>query len=156
MIPCWCKHFGVLLCQYILLLLLKTFRWPPMDENFANWSASSYRAGRWFSSSLALGADIVDKLFSDLPCNVIALFVTTLLIQCGPITHSSTGSKPDSLVPFCSRGYSSCLTSYEIQESSTLWYSVRYQTQCLCLMLWTPFHRLSSASNACIFAWNFS
>ena len=36
------------------------------------------------------------------------------------------------------------LTSYAIHESPTLWYSVRYQTQCLCLMLWTPFHHPSS------------
>ena len=64
-----------------------------MDENFAYWSASSLRAGKLFSSSLSLGTDVVaaiaNKMFSDLPCNLIALFVTTLLIQCGPITHRS-------------------------------------------------------------------
>src|SRR3954469_4027269 len=58
--------------------------------------------------STALGTDIVanigDKLFSDLPCNLIALFVTILLILYGPITHSSTGSKPDSFVHSRSRG----------------------------------------------------
>ena len=36
--------------------------------------------------------------------NLIALNVTTL-VQCGPITHSSTRPKPDSLLPPCFRGY---------------------------------------------------
>ena len=40
--------------------------------------------------------------------------------------------------------------------SPTLWYSVRYQTHCLCLMLWTPFHFPLSTSNACLSTWDFS
>ena len=43
-----------------------------MDENFAYWSASFQRAGKWFSSSLALGtnvvADIADMVLPDMPC----------------------------------------------------------------------------------------
>ena len=43
-----------------------------MDENFAYWSTLFQRAGEWFSSSLALGtdvvADITDRLSSDMPC----------------------------------------------------------------------------------------
>ena len=58
-----------------------------MDENFAYWSASFQRAGKWFSSSPALGTDVVanvaDKLFSDKPRNVIAQDATTLLIHHG-------------------------------------------------------------------------
>ena len=54
---------------------------------------------KWFSSSLALStnvvAGIVDRLFSIIPFNLIALNVTTLVL-CGPITHSSTRPKPDS------------------------------------------------------------
>ena len=34
----------------------------------------------------------------------------------GPITHSSTGSKPDSPAPPCSQGCSSCVASYVIHE----------------------------------------
>src|SRR3954470_6372741 len=44
----------------------------------------------------AVVADIADKLFSYKPCIVIVNYVATLLIQYGPITHSSTGPKPDS------------------------------------------------------------
>jgi hypothetical protein len=43
-----------------------------MDENFAYWSASSYLAGKWFFSSLALDIDvdtgITDRLSFDIPC----------------------------------------------------------------------------------------
>ena len=43
-----------------------------MDENLAYWSASFQRAGKWFSSSLALGIDVVadisDRLPFDTPC----------------------------------------------------------------------------------------
>ena len=63
------------------------------------------RAGEWFSSSLALGtdvvADITDGLSSDMPylhdrarCQRPSYFNP----HGGPITHSSTGSKPDSPV----------------------------------------------------------
>ena len=55
-----------------------------MDENFAYWSASFQRAGKQFSSSLALGtyavANIVDKLFSDKHCIVVVQDVTSLPI----------------------------------------------------------------------------
>ena len=73
-----------------------------MDENFAYWSASLQRAGKWFSSSLALGtnvvADITDMVLSDMPC-----YHDRARCHCsykknphgGPITHSSTGSKLD-------------------------------------------------------------
>ena len=47
------------------------------------------------------------------------------------------------------------LTSYVIHGSPTLWYSVRYQPQCLCLMLWPLFHHPSSISNDCLSAWKF-
>ena len=76
-----------------------------MDENFAYWSASFQRAGKWFSSSLALGiddvADITDNLSYDMPCFMIVQDVTALPAfnpHGGPITHRSTGSKPDSPV----------------------------------------------------------
>src|SRR4051812_31382059 len=76
-----------------------------MDENFAYWSASFQRAGKWFSSSLALGtnnaANTNDRLFSDMPClhdrarrHPSSYFYP----HGGPITHSSTGLKPDSPV----------------------------------------------------------
>ena len=77
-----------------------------MDENLAYWSASFQRAGKWFSSSLALGtnvvADITDLVLSDMSC-----YHDRERRHCsyykkkphgGPITHSSTGSKPDSPV----------------------------------------------------------
>ena len=103
-----------------------------MDENFAYWSASFQRAGKWFSSSLALGtnvvANITDRLSSDLPCYHNRANVSTLSAfnpHGGPITHSSTGSKPDSPVhprfpELClTRGliYNSRATSREIINS---------------------------------------
>ena len=77
-----------------------------MDENLAYWSASFQRAGKWFSSSLALGTDIVaditDMLLSDMPCyrdrTRCQPPLSTFNPHGGPITHSSTGSKPDTLV----------------------------------------------------------
>ena len=43
-----------------------------MDENLAYWSASFNEQEKWFSSSLALGtdvvADIIDRLPSNMPC----------------------------------------------------------------------------------------
>ena len=76
-----------------------------MDENFAYRPASFQRAGKWFSSSLALGIDVVadisDRLPFDTPyyhdrakCRPPSYFQP----HGGPITHSSTGSKPDSPV----------------------------------------------------------
>ena len=40
----------------------------------------------------------------------------------GPITHSSTGSKPDSPVPPCTQGCSSRVASYVIHEPPSIWY----------------------------------
>ena len=40
----------------------------------------------------------------------------------GPITHSSTGSKPDSPVPPCTEGCSSRVASYVIHEPPSIWY----------------------------------
>ena len=42
--------------------------------------------------------------------------LSTLKPHGGPITHSSTGSELDSLVPPCSQSYSSRLTSYVFRE----------------------------------------
>ena len=63
------------------------------------------RAGKWFSSSLALGtdvvADITDMLLSDMPCyhdHARCQRPSYFNPHGGPITHSSTGSKPDSPV----------------------------------------------------------
>ena len=76
-----------------------------MDENFAYWFASFQRAGKWFSSSLALGidvvADIADMLSSEMPClhdRANRHHLPNFNPHGGPITHSSTGSKPDSAV----------------------------------------------------------
>ena len=59
------------------------------------------RAGKWFSSSLALGtdvvADITDRLPSDIPCyHDRARCHRSFYFNPhgGPITHSSTGSEP--------------------------------------------------------------
>ena len=62
------------------------------------------RAGKWFSSSLALGtdvvADITDRLSSGLAYMIVqdVTALPTFNPHGGPITHSSTGSKPDSPV----------------------------------------------------------
>src|SRR3954469_3883521 len=60
-------------------------------------------------------ADIVDKLFPNKPCVVTALNATTL-VQRGPITHSSTGPKPDS----CHRP---CNIPSDIRLSAYAWQS---------------------------------
>ena len=58
-----------------------------MDENLAYWSASFQRAGKWFSSSLALGTNVVanktDRLFSDIPCYLDRAIVSAFLL----LTH---------------------------------------------------------------------
>ena len=65
------------------------------------------RAGKRFSSSLALGtdvvADITDRLPSDMPCyhDRARYHRSYFNPHGGPITHSSTGSKPNSLVHLC-------------------------------------------------------
>ena len=83
-IPCLWEHLGAQLCQEDLVTIVDDIPVTPVDENFAYWSASFKRAGKWFSSSLALGTDdvanIVDKLFSDKPCIVIVQDVTSLPI----------------------------------------------------------------------------
>ena len=63
------------------------------------------RAGKWFSSSLALGTNIVANITDSLPSDMSCYHDRA---RCprppyfnphgGPITHSSTGSKPDSPV----------------------------------------------------------
>ena len=86
-----------------------------------------------------VAANVVDKLSFDKPCVVIAYYVANAPGYRRALwAHNlpSTGPKPDSLVPPRSQGCFSCLTSYVVHESSTLWYSLRYQTQCLCLMFW--------------------
>ena len=103
-------------------------------------------------------ADIANKLFSALSCNLLALFVTTILIQHGPITHRSTGSKPDSFVHSRSQGLFLVL---DLVCHSRVTY----------LMIFSPipkhsayarcvghpfFQHPSSASNACMSACNFS
>ena len=63
------------------------------------------RAGEWFSSSLALGTDVVADITDRLPLTCLAYIIVqdvtalpTFNPHGGPITHSSTGSKPDSPV----------------------------------------------------------
>ena len=63
------------------------------------------QAGKWFSSSLALGIDVVadisDRLPFDTPCyhdRAKCRPPSYFQPHGGPITHSSTGSKPDSPV----------------------------------------------------------
>ena len=75
-----------------------------MDGNFAYWSAS-FNEQENGSSSLALGINVVayitDRLSSDMPClhdRVIRHRLPTFNPHGGPITHRSTGSKPDSPV----------------------------------------------------------
>src|SRR3954468_22450561 len=74
------------------------------------------RAGKWFSSSLALGIDVVanitDGLSSDMPRlhdRVRRHHLPTFNPHGGPITHSSTGSKPYSPVhPMFPRLFLAC------------------------------------------------
>ena len=76
-----------------------------MDENFAYWSASfnELENGSLRPSPLVpmVVADIIDSLSSDMPClhdHARRHPLPTFNPHGGPITHSSTGSKPDSLV----------------------------------------------------------
>ena len=76
-----------------------------MGDGFAYWFSLFRRAGKLFSLSLTLGtdvvADIAEKLSTDMPpcrgcarCHHPSYFHP----HGGPITHRSTGSKPDSPV----------------------------------------------------------
>ena len=134
-----------------------------MDENCAYWSASFQRAGEWFSSSLALGAgvvaDINDWLFSDMPYlhdRATHHCLPAFSPHGGPITDSSTGSKPDSPIHplflrlFLALGLvcDSRATFREIinSVSDTIFIPIASN----------PFHALFQASNDCPPARNFT
>ena len=125
-----------------------------MDENFAYWSASFQLAGKWFSSSLALGTNVVatitDRSSSDMShyhdrarCQLPSYF----LPHGGPITHSSTGSKPDSPVYPLLR---SIICSWLCVLSRA---TVREMISSRCSE--PPFSHSVQVSIVCTFAWNF-
>ena len=95
----------------------------------------------WFSSSLALGIDVVadisDRLPFDTPyyhdrakCRPPSYFQP----HGGPITHSFTGSKPDSPIHPSSQGCSSRVASYVIHgpPSQVIYFGSRRNTQSHC------------------------
>ena len=73
----------------------------------------------------------------------------------GPITHSSTGSKPDSPVHPCSQIYSSRVASYVIHGPPSYW-SILASDIILIPIALNPFHTLFQASNDCLPVWNSS
>ena len=124
MFSCLCKHLGVQLCQQDPVTIVENIPVTTDGRELCLLVRLIQRAGKWFSSSLALGTDIVaditDMLLSDRPCyrdrTRCQPPLSTFNPHGGPITHSSTGSKPDSPVHPCSQSYSSHVDSYVIQE----------------------------------------
>ena len=120
MFSCLCKHLGVQLCQQDPVTIVENIPVTTDGRELCLLARLVQREGKWFSSSLALGievvADISDRLPFDTPyyhdrakCRPPSYFQP----HGGPITHSSTGSKPDSPAHPYLRSYSSRLASYE-------------------------------------------
>ena len=100
---CLCKHHGVQFCQQDPVTIVDDISVATDGREPCLLAHLVQRAGKWFSSSLALGidvvADITDRLLSNTPyyrdrerCRPLPTFNP----HGGPITHSSTGSRPDS------------------------------------------------------------
>ena len=130
-----------------------------MDENFAYWSASFQRAGKRFSLSLSLGTDVVanitDRLFSDIPCyhdRARCRRPSYLNPHGGPITHNSTGSKPDSHVHPCLPKLSLTL-GFVCNSRATLLWSVLLPDAILTLATLNPFLTLVQTSSNYLSAW---
>ena len=133
-----------------------------MDENLAYWTASLQRAGKWFSSSLALGtdvvADIIARLPSDLPCyhdharcHCSSYFLPTWWAHNPQFHRIETWLSCKSLI----LKYPLQLTSYVIHESSSYRWSILVSDAILILVSLDPFHTLFQASNDCLLARNF-
>ena len=112
-----------------------------MDENFAYWSAlfNEQESGSLRPSPLVPMLLPTWPIDSPLTClaYMIVQDVTAFLLfnpHGGPITHSSTGSKPDSPVHPCCPSYSSCLTSYVIHGVTFLviYSGIRHKTYYHC------------------------
>ena len=128
-----------------------------MDENFAYWSTLFQRAGEWFSSSLALGtdvvADLIDRLSSDTPClhdRANHHRLPTFNPHGGPITHSSTGLKPALMYTPCSQSYSSRVASYVIHEPPSDEIINLVSDAILIPIALNPFHTLFQTSKDCL------
>ena len=133
-----------------LLLLLVTFREPPMDENFAYWSASFQQAGKWFSSSLALGTDnVADIWLTGNPLTCLAIMIVQDVIALPTLT---TWWAPNpqfhriktwlSCTP-CSQSYSSRLDSYVIHgppSDEIINSGIGHNNYSIA---WNPFHLLT-------------
>ena len=69
---CLCKHLGVQLCQRDPVIFVGDISVTTDGRELCLLVRLVQRAGKWFSSSLALGTDIVaditDMLLSDMPC----------------------------------------------------------------------------------------
>jgi len=132
-----------------------------MDENFAYWSASLQRAGKWFSSSLALGTDVVanitDRLSSYMPClhDCARYHRPSYFNPHGwPITHRSQDRNLTLLCTPCSQIYSSRVASYVIHGPLACW-SILVSDAILIPVALNPFRTLLQAMNDCLSAWNF-
>ena len=103
MFSCLCKPLGVQLCQQDPVTIVENIPVTTDGRELCLLARLVQRAGKWFSSSLALGIDVVADISDRLPfgtpyyhdrakCRPPSYFQP----HGGPITHSSTGSKPDS------------------------------------------------------------
>ena len=108
---------------------------------------------------LALGtnivANIIDRLSSDLPCYHDRAYVSALPTfnpHGGPITHSSTGSKPDPPVPPFSK---SILTLGFVCNSRATFLVIYSGNRCnIQSRCFGPLSHSFPASNDCLSAWN--
>ena len=132
-----------------------------MDENFAYWSASFQWAGKWFSSSLALGTDIVANI-TDRLCFDMSFLCDRARRQCPSFfyptwwAHNPQFHRIETWL-FCTpccQSYSSCLTLYIIHGPLACW-SILVSDTILIPVALNPFRTLLQAMNDCLSAWNF-
>ena len=87
MFYCLCKLLGVQICQQEPVTIVDDISVATDGRELCPMVRLVQRAGKWFSSSLALGTDIVDnktdRLSSDIPCYLDRANISAFLL----LTH---------------------------------------------------------------------
>ena len=120
------------------------------------------RAGKWFSSSLARGtnvvADITDMLSSGMPClhdRANRHRLPTFDPHGGPITQSSQDRNLTLMYTPVSKSFSSRLVSYVIHEPPSERSLILVLDKILIPIASKRFHTLFQATNDCLPDWSF-
>ena len=132
-----------------------------MDENFAYWSALFKRAGKWFSSSLALGtndvADITDRLFSGMPCyHNRARCLCPSLFYPTWWAHNPRFHRIETWLSWTPLFPKLFLTPGFVGNSRTTSLQIYFSIWCIVTSVaLDPFHTRLQSSNGCLLARNF-